>query len=59
MKHLIVGLGFEISDIQHVQNTSHVLENNNANNAVSTLIKVIKLIVPITDNLRKLHIVVF
>ena len=31
MKHLIVGLGF---DTRHVQDTSHVLENKNANNAV-------------------------
>ena len=34
MKYLIVGLGFGIYDTQHVQKTSHVLENKDANNAV-------------------------
>ena len=34
MKHLVVGLGFEISDTQHVQDASHVLEHKNVNNAV-------------------------
>ena len=49
MKHLIVGLEFGISDAQHVQETSHVLENKNANNAV----KHINLIncVSITDDI--------
>ena len=44
MKHLIVGFGF---DTPHVQDTSHVLQHENANNAVA----LIKLIVPITDDI--------
>ena len=43
MTHFIVGLGIEISDTRHVQDTSHVLEHGNGNN--------VKFLVPITDDI--------
>ena len=43
-----MGLGFGISDTRHVQETSHVLENKNANNAVKYINLII---VPITDDI--------
>ena len=43
MKIIFVGLGIEISDTRHVQDTSHVLEHGNGNN--------VKFLVPITDDI--------
>ena len=43
MIHFIVGLGIEISDTRHVQDTSNVLEHGNGNN--------VNFLVPITDDI--------
>ena len=54
---LIMGLGFGIFDTRHVQDTSHVLENKKANNAVKHINLIIgKLIVPIKDEVVNLSL---